>query len=144
PPPPPMSTLSLHDALPISAFWHRDLMFNVFTWAFWLNEKEEKASLAYLDDFRQSLAPLANGHAYQNYPNRGNRDYRWMYWGENFTGLLAVKQKYDSKGLFHYGQCVSPVPSHAGHDVRRPGAGHGPDTSGPIKVLRAPPPADPD
>src|SRR5205814_7761312 len=83
PPPPPMSTLSLHDALPISAFWHRDLMFNVFTWAFWLNEKEEKASLAFLDDFRQSLAPLANGHAYQNYPNRGNHDYRWMYWGDN-------------------------------------------------------------
>jgi FAD/FMN-containing dehydrogenase len=105
------------------AFRHRLALFHVFSWIFWQNEAEEAASLAFLEEFRRVLTPLSNGHAYQNYPNRKNPDYRCMYWGENFPRLLAIKEKYDPHTLFCFGQTVSPPPagSRAFQTVPAPG-----------------------
>lgn len=103
-----------------TAFWHRKALFDVYTWVFWQDVQEERASLAFLEQFRQVLTPCSNGHAYQNYPNRTNRNYRWMYWGENFPALLKIKRKYDPTNLFSFGQTISPVPADAGPEITRP------------------------
>jgi FAD/FMN-containing dehydrogenase len=92
-----------------TAFRHRLALFDVFTWVFWQNDEERAASLAFLDEFREVMAPLSNGHAYQNYPNRANKHYRWMYWAENFTRLLEIKCKYDPDNFFSFGQTISPI-----------------------------------
>jgi FAD/FMN-containing dehydrogenase len=94
-----------------TAFWHRRARYNVFVWAFWQHEAEQTASLKWLDDFRRVMAPLSNGGACQNYPNRDSSDYRRMYWGDNFDRLLAVKQRYDPERLFDFGQAVKPAPA---------------------------------
>jgi hypothetical protein len=96
-----------------TAFCHRRARSNVFTWMFWQTEAEEQATLAFLQEFRRVLAPLSNGHACQNYPNRDSFDYRWMYWGENYPRLAAIKQKYDADCLFRFGQTVS-APADSG------------------------------
>jgi FAD/FMN-containing dehydrogenase len=93
-----------------TAFLHRRARFDVYSWIFWQNEEEEAASLAFLEEFRRVVTPLSNWHAYQNYPNRRNHDYRQMYWGENYSRLVAIKQKYDPDNLFRFGQTVSPPP----------------------------------
>jgi len=93
-----------------TAFWHRLARFDVFTWVFWQNERQEAATRNYLEAFRRVMAPLSNGHACQNYPNRDSADYRWMYWGENFPRLLAVKDRYDPDQLFDFEQAISADP----------------------------------
>jgi FAD/FMN-containing dehydrogenase len=93
-----------------SAFVHRRASFNVYSWVFWQNAQDERASLMHLEAFRRVLSPYANGHAYQNYPNPGNADFRRMYWGKNFERLLRIKKQYDPDGLFVFDQCVSPEP----------------------------------
>jgi FAD/FMN-containing dehydrogenase len=112
-----------------TAFRHRLARFNIFTWVFWQTEAEQKASLAFLADFRRELAPLSNGHACQNYPNRDSHNYQWMYWGENYPRLVAIKQQYDPERLFRFGQTVSfppgsedhaPVPADARADIGKP------------------------
>ncbi len=118
-----------------TAFLHRKASFDVYIWIFWQDEEEKAASQAFLDGFREVMGTLGNGHAYQNYPNRENADYRSMFWGENFTRLLKVKGKYDPKGLFDYGQSITPVPADAGPEVTRPEGKPGPATSGKIERL---------
>jgi FAD/FMN-containing dehydrogenase len=118
-----------------TAFWHRKALFDVYTWVFWQDEQEENASLAFLDDFRQVLKPCSNGHAYQNYPNRQNYNYRWMYWGKNFPALVKIKHKYDQTNLFSFGQTISPVPVYAGVEIIRPKGGAGPHIRPEIDIL---------
>lgn len=125
-----------------TAFVHRLARFDVYSWIFWLDEEEERASLAFLEEFRRLMTPLSNGHAYQNYPNRENHDYRRMYWGENFPGLLAVKRKYDRDTLFAFGQTVSPPPAGSRSFPAAPADGTAPDIGKPIEVL-APAPQQP-
>jgi putative tryptophan/tyrosine transport system substrate-binding protein len=63
---------------------------------------------------RHHLAPNFNGHRYQNYPERGAKNYRWMYWGDAFPTLLFLKKKYDPDGFFRFEQDISPYPDGDG------------------------------
>jgi FAD/FMN-containing dehydrogenase len=89
-----------------AAFNHRDASFDVFTWVFWLNEEERRATLPYLDDFVATLDPLCNGRAYQNYPRRENADFAAMYWGDALNRLKGIKGKFDPHDFFRYQQSV--------------------------------------
>ena len=102
------------------AFVHRDADFDLALDTFWLNQEEREQTTRFLDGFFAEIGEFTNGHKYQNYPRRGNANYRWNYWGDSFPTLLAVKQKYDPENFFHYPQSVSPVPDGAGPGVRRP------------------------
>lgn len=88
------------------AFLHRKARFNAYIWVLWQNEDQEAKSLAYLEKFRDVFAAYSNGHAYQNYPNRSNRDYQRMYWGDNYPRLLCVKDKYDPNNVFRFEQAI--------------------------------------
>lgn len=68
---------------------------------------------------------------YQNYPIRDFPGFRAAYWGDAFTTLLAVKQKYDPHNFFHFEQSISPPPSTAG--VRRSTA---PSLFAPAPIVR--------
>ncbi len=92
------------------AYVHRDASFDLFTWAFWTFDKHEKAARKYLKRFGKVAGELSNGHRYQNYPLRGNEDFRREYFGENFDKLLKIKKKYDPENLFEYEQSITPEP----------------------------------
>jgi FAD/FMN-containing dehydrogenase len=95
-----------------TAFLHRRASFDVYTWVFWLNCEQRQESLKFLQGFRDVMDRIGNGHAYQNYPNRDNRNYQRMYWGENLERLQRIKEKYDPENLFCYGQSVSSSVLH--------------------------------
>lgn len=93
-----------------TAWIHRDADMDLFVDVFWMNDAEQKAIEAYLDEFDTLLKPMGNGQAYQNYPRASQHDYREAYWADQFPKLLAIKRKYDPKNFFHYPQSVKPYP----------------------------------
>ena len=97
-----------------NAFIHRDVYMDLFVDSFWSDVSMKDAATAWRDEFEQLLAPNSNGHRYQNYPERGARDYRWQYWGDAFPTLLFLKRKYDPTGFFSFEQDISPYPAGGG------------------------------
>ncbi|WP_395698965.1 FAD-binding oxidoreductase [Aquabacterium sp.] len=93
-----------------TAWIHRDADMDLFVDVFWMNEQEHREIEAYLDDFMVLLEPYGSGEAYQNYPRAAQKNYRELYWAEQFPKLLAIKRKYDPGNFFHYEQSVKPKP----------------------------------
>ena len=91
-----------------SAFVHRDVHMDFFCDSFWFKPEHEQRAKDWLNGFRKVVEKHWNGHAYQNYPHRGDADYRWMYWGEAYESLLFVKRKYDPENVLHVNQNIVP------------------------------------
>ncbi len=100
-----------------SAFIHRDVHMDFFCDSFWYDPKNEDQAKTWLRGLRDLMREFWNGHSYQNYPQRGEKNYRWLYWGQAFNSLLSVKNKYDPDGFFSFPQDVSPYPE--GGDIDR-------------------------
>ena len=92
-----------------SAFIHRDVLFNTVMDAFWMHEDGRPAARGFIDDWTHTIAPMSNGHVYQNYPRLGDFDYAHAYWGQAAAGLYAVKRKYDPDNAFAFQQQVRPM-----------------------------------
>lgn len=89
-----------------TAFFHRRASFDLFVYSFWIYAHEEDAARAYIDRFERELTPISTGHAYQNYPNPAERNYRELFWGNNFSRLLEIKKRYDPHMFFRFPQCI--------------------------------------
>lgn len=89
-----------------SAFIHRDSVFNMSLTAWWENKAQEKASQAFMASWGEQVAPLWNGHIYQNFPATEPLDYERAYWGAAAPALAAVKRKYDPDCLFNFPQAI--------------------------------------
>ena len=90
-----------------TAFWHRSATTDVFLFTFWMYENDHKDAVAFLGQFDDVVKPLANGHAYQNYPNRDIDDFGKVYFGGNLDRLREVKERYDPDDLFFFQQSLS-------------------------------------
>jgi hypothetical protein len=87
-----------------TAFWHRRAVMDVFFFSFWLHESSRERAEADISKFDQVMGPLADGHSYQNYPNRNIEDFGHAYFGGNLEGLIKVKEKYDPGDFFSFPQ----------------------------------------
>jgi FAD/FMN-containing dehydrogenase len=96
-----------------NAFIHRDVAMNTFFGLFWRTPEEKGRFERFLDDFMTMYAGHCNGHSYQNYPRRPQKDFAHAYWGDFYSCLVAVKRKYDPDGFFRYQQAVSLDGGHA-------------------------------
>ncbi|KAJ7618051.1 hypothetical protein FB45DRAFT_933192 [Roridomyces roridus] len=67
-----------------------------------------RTTLGKLHDFvHQDLTALApNSGAYMNEGDVYESDHEFTYWGDNYARLLAVKRKYDPRGLLDCWRCV--------------------------------------
>jgi FAD/FMN-containing dehydrogenase len=93
----------------MNAFVHRAVDMDLFLDVFWMSEDQQRTdAIAFLDRFMANMARHFNGESYQNYPRRGQTDFRRRYWGRWFENLLAVKKKYDPGNFFQYAQSISP------------------------------------
>jgi FAD/FMN-containing dehydrogenase len=90
-----------------TAFIHRDVSMNTFFGLFWRTPEEKAPYEQFLDDFMEMYAPHCNGHSYQNYPRRRQKNFTRAYWGDYYSSLVAIKRKYDPDGFFRYQQAVS-------------------------------------
>lgn len=88
-----------------NAFMHRKVDFNIYGNVFVdAREPDLIGARKWLDDAFVCLEDFTNGHRYQNYPQRGLKNYRWAYWGKNYPVLERIKRKYDPKGVFRFEQ----------------------------------------
>ena len=90
-----------------TAFIHRDVAMDTFFGLFWRTPQEKGLFEGFLDDFMKMYAPYCNGHSYQNYPRRHQKDFAKAYWGDYYSSLVAIKGKYDPDGFFRYQQAVA-------------------------------------
>jgi hypothetical protein len=107
-----------------SAFIHRQVDFDMFIDSFAIPEPthgDNPVSLHQAEEWAAKYDALmvkyANGHRYQNYPFRNDKNYRWNYWGDAFLSLLFVKNKYDPDNFFNVEQGITPYPESS--DVRQ-------------------------
>ncbi len=91
-----------------TAYIHRDARMDLFAWAFWTFESHRQKSIDWLDGFGRIAEAMGNGHRYQNYPRRGNDEFREQYFGRNLDRLLEIKRKVDPHNLFAYEQGLIP------------------------------------
>jgi len=92
-----------------SAFIHRDVLMDFFCDAFFNNEtNDQKENEVWINSFFEFMEQYGNGHSYQNYPNRDQKDFRWAYWGSYYNQLVAIKEKYDPGNFFRYQQSIGP------------------------------------
>lgn len=103
-----------------NAFIHRDVDFDLFMDSFcnenWAYNDLAEAE-AWLSGFNALVEQFSNGEKYQDYPRRGNANYRWNYWADAYPTLLAVKAKYDPTNFFTFEQGITPYPDDPG--IRR-------------------------
>ena len=97
-----------------NAFVHRQVDMDFFVDSFWVNDADQPRAEAWLDGFMQLMAPYFNGEQYQNYPRRNTANYRQAFWGNAFSTLLGIKQRYNNTAVFDFEQSISPAP--APHD----------------------------
>lgn len=90
-----------------TAFVHRRASMDLFAWTFWTFEKNAAAARGWLDEFGRRAERLSNGHRYQNYPRRGNPDFRRHYFGENLPRLVEIKRRYDPENIFAFEQSIA-------------------------------------
>ncbi len=92
-----------------TAFIHRKVTMDFFTEAFFNKETDDRdASEKWVNDLFEFMKPLSNGHSYQNYPYRGQEDFRTAYWGKYYNQLVMIKKKYDPENFFWYQQSIGP------------------------------------
>ena len=103
-----------------NAFIHRDVLMNTFFGLFWRTPDEREPFEQFLDDFMKMYAPYGNGHSYQNYPRREQKDFAKAYWGDYYWFLVKIKAKYDPDGFFHYQQSVALTNGGAAPQVPPP------------------------
>jgi FAD/FMN-containing dehydrogenase len=96
------------------AFVHRRDSLNLFAWSFWTFDRNAGAASDWLEGFGRIAGAMGNGRRYQNYPRRGNPDFRAAYFGQNLDRLVAVKLACDPKNLFAYEQGLMPDPTSEG------------------------------
>ena len=80
-------------------------------YAFWLEEKDDRANLDWMARTREILAPKSVGHFISEAdlevsPDRARRSFS----EENWQRIIKLQQKYDPRGLFH---------TYLGHDRER-------------------------
>ncbi len=90
-----------------NAFIHREVQGNTFFGLFWRTPEEKPVFERFLDEFIEMYAPLCNGHSYQNYPRRHQRNFAHAYWGDYYPCLVEIKRKYDPHNFFRYQQGVA-------------------------------------
>ncbi len=95
-----------------NAFVHRNVLYNSVMDVFFSDPtgQEEAEAKAFLDGWKDLMAPYWNGQIYQNYCELGQQNYAEAYWGAATRGLSMVKVKYDPTNLFTFAQQV-PMPN---------------------------------
>ncbi|MFJ9952895.1 FAD-binding oxidoreductase [Kitasatospora sp. NPDC091207] len=89
-----------------TAFRHRNSTLLAQYYAGWPADSPAEPRLRWVADAHATLAPYANGHAYQNYRDPRLADWRTAYYGEHLPRLERVKAAYDPDRAFDFPQAL--------------------------------------
>lgn len=97
-----------------SAYVHRDmhtLWRATPVWETYGPASVERDLVAWSKEMIEAIAPYTARESYQNFPNRGIKDWEQEYYAENLKRLIDVKARYDPHNVFHNHQSI---PTHDG------------------------------
>lgn len=91
-----------------TAFYHRDAKYVHVIAAMYPNPADTDNNVAWVRNYWSALHPHSTGGAYVNFlMEEGDERIRATY-GENFSRLAAVKQRYDPENMFRLNQNIKP------------------------------------
>ncbi len=100
---------AINDPAPTDcAFVHRNASMDLFSWAFWTFDSHRELTENWLNKLGDIVAPMGNGHRYQNYPRRGVSNVHQAYFGENLERLQAIKAQVDPHNIFDFEESLGP------------------------------------
>jgi FAD/FMN-containing dehydrogenase len=97
-----------------TAYVHRNMLTLLRAtpvWAIDAPRSVQEGLIAWTNEMIGLIVPHTPAESYQNFPNRGIRDWRREYYAENFPRLVRVKAKYDPHNLFRNAQSI-PTARH--------------------------------
>jgi FAD/FMN-containing dehydrogenase len=92
-----------------TAYVHRDALTLLRATPVWATDAPASVRdglVAWSKEMIATIAPYSLDESYQNFPNRGIKDWRREYYAENFDRLVRVKTRYDSHDLFRNAQSI--------------------------------------
>jgi FAD/FMN-containing dehydrogenase len=94
-----------------TAYVHRNMLTMLRATPVWARDAPKSVQdglIAWTNQMVDLVRPYTPNQSYQNFPNRGIKDYKQQYYGENYPRLVAVKTKYDPHNVFHNPQSIPP------------------------------------
>jgi FAD/FMN-containing dehydrogenase len=94
-----------------TAYVHRDMLTMLRATPVWARDAPNSVQnglIAWTNEMVDVIRPYTPNESYQNFPNRGIKDWKQQYYGENYARLVTVKTKYDPHNLFHNPQSIPP------------------------------------
>ncbi len=95
-----------------TAYVHRDMLTMLRATPVWARDAPKSVQnglIAWTNEMVDVIRPYTPNESYQNFPNRGIKDWQQQYYGENYSRLVKVKAKYDPHNLFHNPQSIPPT-----------------------------------
>jgi FAD/FMN-containing dehydrogenase len=92
-----------------TAYVHRDALTLLRATPVWARNAPASVSdglIAWTDQMIGLIAPHTPAESYQNFPNRGIKDWQRQYYAENSSRLVKVKTRYDPHDVFHNPQSI--------------------------------------
>jgi FAD/FMN-containing dehydrogenase len=92
-----------------TAYVHRDaltLLRATPVWETYGPPSVERDLVAWSEEVIKAIARYTLPESYQNFPNRGIKDWEGEYYAENFERLVDVKTKYDPDDVFRNAQSI--------------------------------------
>jgi FAD/FMN-containing dehydrogenase len=92
---------------------NRDALYDCFPVAIWDNAADDDAAIRWANEVWDAIKPYSTGGVYaNNLGEEGGERLRSAY-GENYSRLVEVKNKYDPTNFFRLNQNIRPGPSAA-------------------------------
>ena len=92
-----------------TAFPHRTTLFLASMHTAWAERdgrSVEEASVRWLNDFYDAMAPYLSDSAYQNFVDPELSDWRHAYYGANYPRLVEIKKAVDPDRVFDFEQAI--------------------------------------
>lgn len=104
-----MGGYTSRQALDKTAYVHRKANYIMNVHARWDSSDDDELCIGWARAFFNSATPHAMGGAYVNFMTQEEDDRVPSAYGENYTRLTEIKEKYDPKNIFNLNQNIKPT-----------------------------------
>jgi hypothetical protein len=91
-----------------TAYWNRDAQFDIFMDGEWTDHSQDQHNTAVLRDLWQHFEPFTKGYYINTEPSADEQRLRATY-GDNYSRLVQLKNKYDPTNLLHLNANIKPT-----------------------------------
>jgi hypothetical protein len=91
-------------------YFNRDALYDCFPISIWNEPEEDALRISWARELWDAMRPFSTGGVYANNLGEEGIERVEAAYGENYTRLLALKNKYDPANFFRLNQNIKPTP----------------------------------